>query len=120
MPAHCEVPTASAKQLYYKEWYAKNKSRRQAQGYAHVQEWQRQNRDRVLEHKRKYRERHREQEVLRRKKYIEDNRARILERAREYRRRAKLNQSRDKQPQDVPRGGDNASSLKLQLSFVLN
>ncbi|KAF0699201.1 Aste57867_10212 [Aphanomyces stellatus] len=119
-----ELSAAAAKRQYYKEWYEKNKAKRQEynlKNRVHVREWHLKHRDRVLEHKKKYREKNRQKEMARHKKYFEANRERILDRARMYREKAKLDKqaSSSVESQGAVREPP-LSSVRMRLTFILN
>ncbi|CAK4641174.1 hypothetical protein LEN26_018332 [Aphanomyces euteiches] len=121
-----------SKRKYYKEWYEKNKDKRKAYNVANkeqVREWHMENRERVLEHKRRYREKNREKELLRHKKYFEANRERLLARARLNRVLQKLrakdptsNAEPIKRRRRFPRtpAVPCSTPIQMQINYILN
>ncbi|CAK4648063.1 hypothetical protein LEN26_018333 [Aphanomyces euteiches] len=119
-----------SKRKYYKEWYEKNKEKRKAYNVANkeqVREWHMKNRERVLEHKRKYREKNRERELLRHKKYFEANRERLLARARLNRELQKLraNDPSAEPPKRRRRFARTpvvpcSTPIQMQMTYILN
>ncbi|CAK4071254.1 unnamed protein product [Aphanomyces euteiches] len=119
-----------SKRKYYKEWYEKNKDKRKAYNVTNkeqVREWHMKNRERVLEHKRKYREKNREKELIRHKKYFEANRERLLARARLNR---ELQKHRAKDPSAEPPKRRRrfprtpvvpcSTPIQMQMAYILN